>query len=250
MPFQQTKRFLPAIAFNEELADEPRVLPGLYPWLRFGEYFTRDEWVAHFGINIDRIEYKAASIYLEGERLYFGGFMAEYSSFVGPEQAIALTQAKLEGTRRCFNHTAMYLCASPIEQLMLASLMWVQFGYERKPVVIWNSAEDPVRPQAEVIIAPQYETEGHRMDFAVFINIVANEEVRISVECDGHEFHERTKEQAARDKGQYNDVQIAGWRPLRFTGSMLWRDPQGCAAQVAELAARQIEVQFRRRGWM
>ena len=67
MEIQLSKRFLPALAFDEELANEPRTLPGLYPWLRQGEYFTRDDWVKSFGINLDLIDQKAATAYLDGE---------------------------------------------------------------------------------------------------------------------------------------------------------------------------------------
>ena len=128
--------------------------------------------------------------------------------------------------------------------------MWATYGYERKLVEIWDSSSGSPKPQASVVIAPQYNTEKHRADFAVFVNIVANEEIRIVIECDGHDFHEKTKEQAARDKGQYNDVQIAGWRALRFTGSMIWRDYKWCAERVAELATKEMEAQLRRRGFL
>lgn len=52
------------------------------------------------------------------------------------------------------------------------------------------------------------------------------------VECDGHDFHERTKEQAARDRSRDRRAQHDGIPVLRFTGSELWRDPIGCAEQV------------------
>lgn len=41
----------------------------------------------------------------------------------------------------------------------------------------------------------------------------------IVVECDGHAFHERTREQAARDRKRDRDMQNAGYIVLRFTGS-------------------------------
>lgn len=54
----------------------------------------------------------------------------------------------------------------------------------------------------------------------------------ILVECDGHEFHEKTKEQAARDKSRDRDLQAAGFPVYRFTGSEIWRDPVACATQL------------------
>lgn len=63
---------------------------------------------------------------------------------------------------------------------------------------------------------------------------------RLIVECDGHDFHERTKEQAARDRERDRDAQIAGMEIYRFTGSELWRNPLGCAGQVIAWANRRV----------
>lgn len=241
-----TNKFLPAIDCQFP-ADKPRTLPGLYPWLRFGQYFTRDDWVEAFGINLDQIDHKAATAYLDGEADFFEGFFNEIAPHIGYERATALRQTKLEGMRSVFIRGAMR-CGSPIEQIMLAALIWARYGYERKLVEIWNSADNP--PQAAVVIAPQHQTEKHRVDFALFINIVANEQIKIVVECDGHDFHEKTKEQAARDKRRNRDLEIAGWRLLHFTGSEIWRDPRACADHVAALVTNEIEAQLQRQGFL
>lgn len=52
------------------------------------------------------------------------------------------------------------------------------------------------------------------------------------VECDGHEFHERTKEQAARDRSRDRQLQANGIPILRFTGSEIYRDPVRCARET------------------
>lgn len=58
---------------------------------------------------------------------------------------------------------------------------------------------------------------------------------KIIVECDGHEFHERTKQQAARDRSRDREAQAAGYSILRFTGAELYRDPMGCAVEAMKL---------------
>lgn len=58
------------------------------------------------------------------------------------------------------------------------------------------------------------------------------------VECDGHEFHERTKEQAARDRSRDRRATSNSVPIFRFTGSELWGDPLGCAKQVADFVKR------------
>ena len=57
---------------------------------------------------------------------------------------------------------------------------------------------------------------------------------RLVIECDGHEFHERTKEQAARDRRRDRWFQTHGITVLRFTGSEIWTDPLGCIDQVCD----------------
>ena len=52
------------------------------------------------------------------------------------------------------------------------------------------------------------------------------------VECDGHEFHERTKEQAAKDRARDRELLALGHAVVRFTGSEIWRSPMQCAATV------------------
>ncbi len=63
---------------------------------------------------------------------------------------------------------------------------------------------------------------------------------QLIVECDGHDFHERTKEQAARDRERDRWAQLQGIEVFRFTGSELWRDPLGCADQVIKWANRRV----------
>jgi very-short-patch-repair endonuclease len=59
---------------------------------------------------------------------------------------------------------------------------------------------------------------------------------RLAVECDGHDFHERTKEQAARDKARDRYLVSQGWIVLRFTGSEVWKDAALCAVEILDIA--------------
>ena len=52
------------------------------------------------------------------------------------------------------------------------------------------------------------------------------------VECDGHDFHDRTKEQAQRDRERDRAMNSMGYRVCRFTGSEIWRDPWKCVEQI------------------
>lgn len=86
------------------------------------------------------------------------------------------------------------------------------------------------------IVAPQVQIGRYRVDFlfgASFCDkIDPLPERYLVVECDGHEFHEKTKAQAERDKKRDRDLQAAGFAVYRFTGSQIYRDPQQCGDDV------------------
>ena len=74
------------------------------------------------------------------------------------------------------------------------------------------------------------------VDFLYVVRDYAGGKNAAVVECDGHDFHERTKEQARRDRSRDRRLQDAGYRVFRFTGSEIYRDPLGCADEVSKWA--------------
>lgn len=59
---------------------------------------------------------------------------------------------------------------------------------------------------------------------------------RIAIECDGHDFHERTPEQAERDRSRDRALTLDGWTVLRFTGREIYRS----AIQVVDAVEKAI----------
>lgn len=90
------------------------------------------------------------------------------------------------------------------------------------------------------VIHQQEQYPGMRVDFSVtHIELVTTRDMahksfssRVLVECDGHDFHERTKAQAKRDRKRDRALQQNGEKVFRFTGSEIWEDPIGCAWEV------------------
>ena len=70
----------------------------------------------------------------------------------------------------------------------------------------------------------------HRCPYRVF-----TDGVLIGIECDGHEYHEKTKQQAQRDKSRDRILTAAGWRLLRFTGSEINKRPDLCADEIMKV---------------
>jgi hypothetical protein len=55
---------------------------------------------------------------------------------------------------------------------------------------------------------------------------------RIGVELDGHDYHERTREQVTRRNKRDRSLQSTGWRVFHFSGSEFNRDPVACVDAV------------------
>lgn len=62
--------------------------------------------------------------------------------------------------------------------------------------------------------------------------VVSRQGVEIHVETDGHEFHEKTKEQARHDKKRDRFYVAQGLPVLRFTGSEVHENPALCAHET------------------
>lgn len=123
---------------------------------------------------------------------------------------------------------------SPIEGIFFAALWNIAeleswFG---TPVV---GAEPDV---GQLGIIGQARIEKFRVDFMVTVRSPDGKEYkRLVVECDGHDFHERTKKQAKNDRSRDRRLQELGYTIYRFTGSELYTSPVKCAHDVLRWAS-------------
>lgn len=134
---------------------------------------------------------------------------------------------------------------SPIEGMLLGALLWLRVEFAGLPS-LWDFGLDELScrtldpGQTGFWILPQETVGKHRVDFLLWIQ-QDDRGAGLIVECDGHEFHEKTKEQAARDKKRDRELLAAGFPVMRFTGSEIYRDPVGCVEQVHAPALKCLE---------
>lgn len=132
-------------------------------------------------------------------------------------------------------------CESPIEKLLLAALFAVR-DLQPFTTLHFENNELPDRPEFDqaAFFYPQAKIGQYRVDLAVWdasIPFELREPRLMIVECDGHDFHEKTKEQARRDKQRDRFLQSRGYKVLHFTGSEIWADPSAVADEIlGELA--------------
>lgn len=124
-------------------------------------------------------------------------------------------------------------CESPIELGLLKAFIALRLVDRR--IRLDGLPTGPLATEWEATVYPQHKSGGYRIDFAVHVT-AGQRSAWIAVECDGHDFHERTKEQAARDKARDRALTAAGFRVMRFTGSEIHTSPMNCALQVSSLA--------------
>lgn len=123
--------------------------------------------------------------------------------------------------------TCAPLCESPLEIKLLGALL--------------NLASPPpnyLSPMPEVTLECQKQIGPYRVDFLIETDSYEGDRIRIVIEVDGHEFHERTKDQAQRDKERDRFFAVSGYLVMRFTGREVFRDAGGCSAEVSAYIER------------
>lgn len=126
---------------------------------------------------------------------------------------------------------------SPIELMML-------LGLEVAALVFWKSdsgicwlpptRKEPYGDNYSYYVVPQYRLKTEAGNYRVDLMIVDGKTLgpRLAIECDGHDFHERTKIQAKKDKSRDRAIQLLGIPVYRFTGSEVYANAVGCAVEV------------------
>lgn len=136
-------------------------------------------------------------------------------------------------------------CESPIEELLMAAL-YINSRISETDVQFFLTSTPNPEPYfyGTAFVYQQVPIGPYRVDILIH-DATQHRDIAPSrwmiVECDGHDFHERTKEQARRDKQRDRFFQSKGYKVLRFTGSEIWADPEKCADEVLDQLAAHDE---------
>lgn len=141
--------------------------------------------------------------------------------------------------------TFLALCESPAEQNFLAAVI-EYFGLRYNENSKSGQAKfDSVTPACSglftLIVEPQVKIQSmdssYRVDFVFSLMRFAKNGVprfwgKTVVEIDGHEFHEKTKLQASRDKKRDRDILSEGFVTMRFSGSDVYHRAFECVEEI------------------
>lgn len=122
---------------------------------------------------------------------------------------------------------------SPIEQAFGEAFAALWLDKIDGPFVIGAAKDYPSdhRVREGLGIFTQLMVGPYRVDFMLSLHINGKYSF-VVVECDGHDFHERTKEQARRDRSRDREMQMRGLRIIRFTGAEIYADARLCAEEA------------------
>ena len=162
---------------------------------------------------------------------------------------------------------ALKKCETPIEVPMLLAITIVGkalFGtlhYVVEDIEIGDSSGSGPRLSLE----PQAQLGEHRVDFLLTAKypyylshlrkLPDGREVRepkeiqkerkIIIECDGHDFHDRTREQARKDRSRDRALQSLGYRVFRYTGSEIWSNVFMCAHEAVTTLCNDVSKEYK-----
>jgi very-short-patch-repair endonuclease len=119
---------------------------------------------------------------------------------------------------------------SPIEGRMFDALC---AAAERRGVLLQEPLEDVVfhgcrRASVRSVWLTRNEAiASYRIDI-----LVGGAGWKLAIECDGHDFHDRTKQQAAYDRARDRELVLLGVTTIRFTGSEITHSAERCADEA------------------
>jgi len=132
--------------------------------------------------------------------------------------------------------TCLIDCESPVEQLLALALEEID--------IVKTSFYNPFVDVVAVDPQQDVECNGkvYRTDFLIPViyknqGIGTKKDARkiFVIECDGHEFHQKTKEQVEKDYQRVRDLQMEMYEVIRFSGTEIWRNPHKCAMEILKI---------------
>lgn len=118
---------------------------------------------------------------------------------------------------------------SPIETILGAAII-LCFRNAGKPLKLC-APEERHNAGKGLLLVPQFDWSYYRSDWAIFNPKTSG---ALLLECDGKEFHS-SADQVAHDRKKDEAAHDRGYLVMRFSGSQIYRDADGCANRVFQV---------------
>lgn len=120
---------------------------------------------------------------------------------------------------------------SPIEQIFITAFELYLIFNQKEDVFLFSQKEIKVNDK-KYIVDFYFEKDEYVNKF--------NTDKKIIIECDGYEFHQKTKEQVQKDNEREYNLKMAGYEILRFSGTQIYNNPFKCAEDTYNFIIRRI----------
>jgi very-short-patch-repair endonuclease len=121
-------------------------------------------------------------------------------------------------------------------------LCWVYSEHEYRQAL----AETKINSGSFALVPQWSVNQVGLVDLAIFIPGLGPSRPIVVVECDGHQFHERTVEQASKDRKRMRILQRLGIPVYPFTGTDVVRTSEESAREIAEFIDARVNGMERR----
>lgn len=125
-------------------------------------------------------------------------------------------------------------CESPIEQIFSLAYEIISFvspptEYSMNLICQHDISANGNKYRVDFCFDPSYFEEGYDKPF------------KLVIECDGHDFHERTKAQVVKGNKRDYDLKMAGYDVLHFSGSQIFNEPFQCAKETYDYILEKLK---------
>ncbi len=155
-----------------------------------------------------------------------------YAAALGKEIYIACPKEYIDMWFIYNLSTSTYIVPTPLDGL---TRLIEENGYMTRPKfdspieeMFWDAWQRNGGAKQSMELEYQYSVPGmnYRLDFA-------NLEEKVAIELDGYEYH-NGKEQFTKDRRRHRDLEKAGWRIIRFSGSEVYQDADRCYREASD----------------
>lgn len=179
---------------------------------------------------MDKFKKITEEFYYDLERLERGEDIKEYLVSNVSQNLIALISDEVMGLEE-----SLIDCESPIEQMLSMALEELNI----KNIYKFNPFIDVVEIEKQQVIGCG--EKNYRVDFLIPVIYKNQGNKCFVIECDGHEFHQKTKEQVERDNTRMRNLQKYGYEVVRFSGTEIWHRPYKCANEILNIILSQCK---------
>lgn len=133
----------------------------------------------------------------------------------------------------CIIPEEVQLCQSPIEKTLYCAILFLRdLGQYKRFSHLYC-----VEPQYKI----RTEKQNRIMDFAIIDADTDDQDIVVFIECDGFDYHAKTKEQFTYTQQKDRELKTMGYNVLHFTGTEIYTNPLKCADEVWKFVKKREE---------